>query len=969
MKVQSINSTRFYYSNLIINNENKKRENNNITNPIPSISFEARVDKGLERFYEVNAARMPQTVKTYIESLKDKSGLSPLMAQKLAFAKLAGASCVEEIKNLFPDEKLFKNLINPEQSKATRGILGVFRENKELLNLCNQGILANNENLTVYLVKKIFLEGKTLDEMNEDLKKEGNPEFLELYNQKENGVMLRSSTLKALGIEQPEFEYLQSLRYTRDGYSDLVGEKISQAQRDFWESMPIEERTARARKSVQKFESWWNSMTRDQQLEKIAAQADELELLAEFNKSNFGKIKKVSANQSKIKETSSSRQKTGVTSTLSRDDLFKIWASNNLKLFMSNLSELDKKIIQTKRAQNAAQKWESMTPAEKTEYISRIKSGTEPLRFAMIDAWNNNPDIIIEMSVFLKKQRINKPVDELYSGMEFSKFMSDAMIKFWEEHPDYAVKLGNSIKESHQKVKASVLGGHFEVMKNDIMQAKKKRIKDILEGIASYKEININTQEMRPLMKEFAAAYLYNIKDLAEYLPDEYLQEYFTVADRTLTDEQIISWLKFLRDEKITLEDIDNVNAIKSVEPMQAKVMNRALEATLADTLYLCTSDPDVFLMSQADAKYALLQVINKQSKIALFSEKTNRKFEIPIRNYSIDKNIIKQLYHLYKQPIDSYEINSIVDQFIRVHFPKSENPEEQKVLDAKRLQLLTNFCEYILSYGHSIVIPFSHNNYPPEVKAAFIKKFMANKPKNIPDEIIHFSLSSVQDFEKEEIVKDINRIIRKHNTYIPAEIMDLFCYEFDKTIRFLDEGTLNTLKNTMTDYYKILPEVKTTRSLPLERSYFNNINNLYYLCAEQTLADVIYNATGEPKVYALTLNELLAAAEALNYTKQTLVYTERGSKKVMPEKELESSVLGETITLKLKNKMNFYKKEALYEEYKNELVTYMHEMKDYQKEIDGENLLYILNPDENNKEVDEYTKKRIDYTLKFVKN
>ena len=172
-----------------------------------------------------------------------------------------------------------------------------------------------------------------------------------------------------------------------------------------------------------------------------------------------------------------------------------------------------------------------------------------------------------------------------------------------------------------------------------------------------------------------------------------------------------------------------------------------------------------------------------------------------------------------------------------------------------------------------------------------------------------------------------------------------------------------------MTDYYKILPEVKTTRSLPLERSYFNNINNLYYLCAEQTLADVIYNATGEPKVYALTLNELLAAAEALNYTKQTLVYTERGSKKVMPEKELESSFLGETITLKLKNKMNFYKKEALYEEYKNELVTYMHEMKDYQKEIDGENLLYILNPDENNKEVDEYTKKRIDYTLKFVKN
>ena len=36
----------------------------------------------------------------------------------------------------------------------------------------NRDILADKENLTVWLVKKVFLEGKTLDEINTDFEKE-----------------------------------------------------------------------------------------------------------------------------------------------------------------------------------------------------------------------------------------------------------------------------------------------------------------------------------------------------------------------------------------------------------------------------------------------------------------------------------------------------------------------------------------------------------------------------------------------------------------------------------------------------------------------------------------------------------------------------------------------------------------------------------------------------------------------------
>lgn len=957
MKIQGINNTPYFYNITSFKKDSSRDENNKTIQPnaqyiTPAINFGARVDKGLERFYEFNSHRMPQTVKTYIESLGDRSILSPLMAQRNAFARLADVTDANEIKTLFPKEDLFKNLINPEQSKATRGILGVYRENKELLDLCNQGILANNENLTVYLVKKIFLEGKTLDEMNEDLKKDANPEFLEIYNQKEEsiknksaeGKILRSSTLKALGIEQPEVEYLQSLRYTRDGYSDLVGEKISQVQRAFWESMPVEERTARARKSVERFEKWWNSLTRDQQLDKIAAQADEIELLEEFNKSDFGKTKRSTAAKTNIKEHSPLHQKTSVTSTLSRDDLFKIWASNNLKIFTANLSDLDKRILQTKRTQNAAARWENMTPAEKTEYISKLKAGTEPLKYAMIDAWNNNPDIIVAMSIFLKKRQINKPLDELYSSMEFSNFMSKAMTEFWEEHPDFAIKLGSSIKDSHQKIKEAVISGHFQDLKNQIMNNKKDRIKNILAEIKNHREINLNLNGFRPIVKEFATEYQNRHSEFLKFLPDEYLQDFFNIANEELPDNQIKSWLKVIRDDdSLTVEDFDNINAIKKHESNDAKFMNRALEGALADTLYLCTGSPEVFMMSQADAKVALLQIAEGYDKVALYSEKYDRRFELPVRKHDFDRNMISKLYNWYKTPLNNYEINSILEQFFTIKTPDN-------TISNDRRDTILNLCEYIFSYGHSIFIPFSHINYPPEVKAAFVKKFLDNLPSDIPEDSFAIRTETVADFQKEEKIKAINHIVAKKYSFLPKEILELYTYELDKMLRAVEDRTVNDFKYVITEYQKE-NDIQFVKSIRFRRELFNRINTLYSLCAEQTIADIIYNATGEPKVYAMSFEELIDAAEQL-------------SKKNNRGKTIDAacSILNGTVSLKLKNKLNFYKGDNAYNNYKNELIEYLKELEDEGKrKADKTELLYILNPEESQKEIDYYTQKRID--------
>ena len=109
------------------------------------LAFKARVDKGLDRFYETNKTRMPFTVKRYVEALEDKSRLSPLQAQQRAFYKLKEVQTVDDIKKSFPDEELFANLKNPKDCKATRGILNSVKENQELMELYDKDVLKDKK--------------------------------------------------------------------------------------------------------------------------------------------------------------------------------------------------------------------------------------------------------------------------------------------------------------------------------------------------------------------------------------------------------------------------------------------------------------------------------------------------------------------------------------------------------------------------------------------------------------------------------------------------------------------------------------------------------------------------------------------------------------------------------------------------------------------------------------------------------
>lgn len=203
------------------------------------LSFSSsRVDKGLPRFYAFNKDKMPVTVREYVESLSsaDKALETPISAQYNAFDLLECCSSIDDVKCAYPDEPLFESLKNLEDTKPSRGFLCDAKLLKNDIEASGESVVLDEQSLTVYLLKKIFLEAKTVKEINEDIDADVHPM---LRNEDKNYIT--HSTLRALGIQMPNTEYLNSLRYTREGYSDKVGQVIS----DNWANLSEEERLNR----------------------------------------------------------------------------------------------------------------------------------------------------------------------------------------------------------------------------------------------------------------------------------------------------------------------------------------------------------------------------------------------------------------------------------------------------------------------------------------------------------------------------------------------------------------------------------------------------------------------------------------------------------------------------------------------------------------------------------------------------
>ena len=217
MKIQPLlfNTPKNSNNNVKQNTPNSNNSVSGTYNPLYykdyHLSFTARLFRTPANFYAqpFNQAGMPQTMKDYLnDDYEDRQNIPPAQMMKIVFEPIKIADNLEDVKTMFPDEPLFKNLTTTPNRKARSGVIAEI----ELMQDENTKLFKETDDtLGLYLLKKIYLEGKSLKEINKDFQNDVTPDFKALSP-------IDYSTMSAYGIKMPNISFWKSFLATREDF-------------------------------------------------------------------------------------------------------------------------------------------------------------------------------------------------------------------------------------------------------------------------------------------------------------------------------------------------------------------------------------------------------------------------------------------------------------------------------------------------------------------------------------------------------------------------------------------------------------------------------------------------------------------------------------------------------------------------------------------------------------------------------
>ena len=240
---------------------NSKKQNDNIqqetiTNPVIqngykdfNINFRGRTP---ENFYaqEFNVKNMPETMKSYLhEDYETRKYLPPEQVMNQSFKYLNVIDNFSDVKSTYPDETLFENL-HEANLKGRTGILSDIKIAKEMSDtpLLKDG----SDNFGMYLLKKIFLEGKTIKEINKDFYEK------DLATEYKGAVTkpITYGTTSAYGIKYPKTDFWNSFIATRDEYKKFIVDLPKQNKNDLKKELAAKFGTSRNTTQTTSVRNW-----------------------------------------------------------------------------------------------------------------------------------------------------------------------------------------------------------------------------------------------------------------------------------------------------------------------------------------------------------------------------------------------------------------------------------------------------------------------------------------------------------------------------------------------------------------------------------------------------------------------------------------------------------------------------------------------------------------------------------------
>lgn len=229
-------------------------------------TFGERLHRTPENFYaqKFNQDNMPKTVKEYLyKDFSEHHHMPPAQLQREAFEYLKIADTIDDVKSTYPDEPLFQSLRSVNETKPSTGILLLLKWDAQT---SNTPIFKDKENkdLTVYLLKKVYLEGKTISEINNDFDNDATEEIKRELGVKDKNYF-SNSTFRTLGVKYPNLSYYNSFVATRNDkeyippkrkstvhiITEETKEKLSEASTKWWARLNSEEKAEQIQKMME----------------------------------------------------------------------------------------------------------------------------------------------------------------------------------------------------------------------------------------------------------------------------------------------------------------------------------------------------------------------------------------------------------------------------------------------------------------------------------------------------------------------------------------------------------------------------------------------------------------------------------------------------------------------------------------------------------------------------------------------
>ena len=769
--------------------------------------------------------------------------------------------------------------------------------------------------------------------MDNDLLTDVSYYFREKYG---HNKYVTTEIIKALGIYPFDKNMRNSIKFTKDGYSDWFGLIISESLLRRLKNMTEEEKNAEIDARREGLEKWWNSMSYEQQIElatSVDVQEEGYKSYKKYDNESRRRNRKYILSLPDFINYEEDKKKTKKPLKLNNKEVYILWMQNNLAKFYELMSETEKLAFEVERSAKMARRWSEMTPEERVEYIKSIKDGIEPLRIAMIDAWNHSRILIMTLREFLKAQQVFKPVELVYDTEEFMNLQSKIMTEFWIQNKDLAEQFGRAMRASHQKVKEAIRNNTFEQFKANVLLEKDERIKKIQEQYKAEAEEKKQAQEAKIKEKEaaipkedvqyrneFAEVYKKAI-DKHGILPPTYVKEMTEIFLDRFPKDIVVRYTNSLKNLEPIPEDVMEyiTNEQEKNDEPRAERIQRALEAAISAE------------MTSKGATHSFFQLgIDTLIKVL------NHKYEdrsVP-KSRRVDKYKITRLYNEFERNLSDKELNTIANSYFNT---KRDLTEEENEM----------FENYLNSFGRSLLILFSHKSaYSDSVKFSFNEKFLRLMPHKIKEFIYPFIKTPEDIFEENEINSLIAQIYSRFK-YLPDDILKIYTKEIAITIR-LDRKThenkyLEKFKNTF--YTKATADQSQT--FPgFEKKLMSKEEIFKILAIEQALADELYRVTQNNMVYSKDFEQLL------NFYDMTSIMKNH---EIMNLQNKDGILL-----LTIKEKPNTKILQTKYLEYLNAIKSNK-DIINPDGTINKEKLLYCLNPSDGRPEKFLGTQKRID--------